>query len=125
MTVTLSVLIAVLKTYLYRFHQAPIILQKQHKEWPSQLHSCSSCVIRTGCLTHHRFRYKNVLQRFVGAERSPAFTWYQNLKMVKFHHVLGFPRSHHTHTHTRIYIYIYIYIYLPTTSAKQKNGKSE
>ncbi len=28
---------AVLNTYLYRFHQAPKIIQKEHKEWPSQL----------------------------------------------------------------------------------------
>ncbi len=27
----------VLNTYLYLFHQAPKILQKEHKEWPSQL----------------------------------------------------------------------------------------
>ncbi len=26
-----------LNTYLYLFHQAPKILQKEHKEWPSQL----------------------------------------------------------------------------------------
>ncbi|KAI2666855.1 25S rRNA (adenine(2142)-N(1))-methyltransferase [Labeo rohita] len=47
--------------------------KKNTKNGLLNCHSCNSCVIRTGCSTHHRFCLKNVLQRFVGAEHKVEF----------------------------------------------------
>ncbi len=37
-------------------------------------HSCNSCVIKTRCSTHHRFRLINILHHFVGAEHSTGYS---------------------------------------------------
>ncbi len=46
--------------------------KKNTKNGLLSCHSCNTCVIRTRCSTHHRFRLINVLHRFFGAERSPV-----------------------------------------------------
>ncbi len=69
-TVSSSVFCSI-NTYLYRFNQAPKILQKNTKNDLLSCHSCNTCVIRT-VLNAHRFCLINVLHRFVGTEHSPA-----------------------------------------------------
>ncbi len=74
-------------------------------------HSCNTCVIRTGCSTHHRFRLK---KRFAPFCQGWTWPWYHsNIALLSANQIRGPERIYILYIYIYIYIlYIYIYIYI-------------
>ncbi len=69
MTVTSSVFCSIKHVFIM-ISSGSVNSSKRTKNVLLSCHSCISCVIRTSCSAHHRFRLINVLHRFVEAECS-------------------------------------------------------
>ncbi len=80
-TVTLSIFCSI-KHVLPDFIRLWKFFKKSTKNGLLSCHNCTSCVIRTGCSTHHRFRLINVLHRFFRGWTQPWLDQSMNMRSI-------------------------------------------
>ncbi len=80
-TVTLSIFCSI-KHVLPDFIRLRKFFKKSTKNGLLSCHSCNTCVIRTRCSTHHRFRLINVLHRFFQGWTQPWLDQSMNMRSI-------------------------------------------